>query len=44
MLTDDSRTTTQQLLHTAAGRTIAVSRYPSAVRFLTDTTANTPIR
>ncbi|MFJ9846662.1 OsmC family protein [Kitasatospora sp. NPDC101155] len=31
MLTDDSRTTTQQLMRTASGRTLAVSRYAPAV-------------
>ncbi|MFE5587585.1 OsmC family protein [Kitasatospora sp. NPDC056531] len=31
MLTDDSRTTTQQLMHTACGRTLAVSRFTPAV-------------
>ncbi len=43
MLTDDSRTTTQLLLHTATGRTIAVSHYTPAVlsdtgRIILDTT------
>ncbi|MET8629166.1 OsmC family protein [Kitasatospora sp. NPDC004669] len=42
MLTDDSRTTTQQLMHTAAGRTLAVSRYapevlPDSGRIVLDT-------
>ncbi|MFE5586042.1 OsmC family protein [Kitasatospora sp. NPDC056531] len=30
-MTDDTRTTTQQLMHTAGGRTIAVSRFAPAV-------------
>ncbi|MFH8384662.1 hypothetical protein ACH4E7_27600 [Kitasatospora sp. NPDC018058] len=42
MLTDDSRTTTQQLMPTASGRTLAVSRYapevlPDAGRIVLDT-------
>ncbi|MGW2248728.1 OsmC family protein [Kitasatospora sp. NPDC001660] len=42
MLTDDTRTTTQQLLHTAGGRTIAVSRFapealPDTGRVILDT-------
>ncbi|MFH9347958.1 OsmC family protein [Kitasatospora sp. NPDC017646] len=31
MLTDEPRTTTQQLMHTACGRTLAVSRFPPEV-------------